>query len=183
MNLVTIGKLAGTHHLKGAMKVNFEIDNPEIIANEKVIVEDRNGIQKIFTIKNISRLVGNRWIIEFEEVKNKSDAGVLSGSSIKIRRELLGLAEDEYLLVDLIGMDVIDINTDENIGKVLEIMDSPAHDILIVEDEKFEAMIPNIEEFVKEINFDKKVISVDLIEGLREEKDNITSQDDGMEEE
>ncbi|MGL5098743.1 MAG: ribosome maturation factor RimM, partial [Fusobacteriaceae bacterium] len=85
------------------------------------------------------------------------------------RRDLLGMGEDEYLMNDLLEMQVI---TEEgrNIGKVMNIFETVAHEILEVESETTEAMIPNISEFVKDIDFQKGIIRVALIEGMLEEK-------------
>lgn len=183
MELLTIGKISGTHHLKGAVKINFEIDNPDILLNEKVIIKISDTDQKILTIKSISQLAGSKWIVEFEEITNKTEATNLRNGFVVVRRELLGIGEDEYLLVDLIGMNVVDINTDKSIGKVKEFFDTAAHDILVVDSPEAEGMIPNIDEFVKKIDFDKKTIYVDLIEGLMEPKGKKYQQDDGMDEE
>ncbi|WP_410208593.1 ribosome maturation factor RimM [Fusobacterium sp.] len=183
MELLTIGKISGTHHLKGAVKITFNIDNPSVLAGEKIIVAIDENDMRILTVKSVSPLVGNRWVAEFEEITNKTEAGNLKNGFIKIRREILGLDEDEYLLTDLVGMNVIDVKTGENIGKVKEIFDTAAHDILVVDSPEAEAMIPNIQEFVKNIDFEKREIHVELIEGLRELKGKKYSQDDGMDEE
>lgn len=183
MELLTIGKISGTHHLKGAVKITFNIDNPSVLAGEKIIVAIDENDMRILTVKSVSPLVGNRWVAEFEEITNKTEAGNLKNGFIKIRREILGLDEDEYLLTDLVGMNVIDVKTGENIGKVKEIFDTAAHDILVVDSPEAEAMIPNIQEFVKNIDFEKREIRVELIEGLRELKGKKYSQDDGMDEE
>ncbi|MGL4253326.1 MAG: ribosome maturation factor RimM, partial [Fusobacteriaceae bacterium] len=112
---------------------------------------------------------GDRWIMEFEEITNKTDAGKLTKGFIKARRDLLGIGEDEYLMNDLLEMQVI---TEEgrDIGKVMNIFETAAHEILEVESETTEAMIPNIAEFVKEIDFEKGIIRVALIDGMLEEK-------------
>ena len=183
MELLTIGKISGTHHLKGAVKITFNIDNPSVLAGEKIIVAIDENDMRILTVKSVSPLVGNRWVAEFEEITNKTEAGNLKNGFIKIRREILGLDEDEYLLTDLVGMNVTDVKTGENIGKVKEIFDTAAHDILVVDSPEAEAMIPNIQEFVKNIDFEKREIHVELIEGLRELKGKKYSQDDGMDEE
>jgi len=49
-------------------------------------------------------------------------------------------------------------------------METAAHNILIVEDivNKNEIMIPQVDEFVKKIDFENNRIDVELIEGMRE---------------
>ncbi len=80
-------------------------------------------------------------------------------------------------------MEVVDMKNNETIGRVTDIFETAAHDILVVEDEKSEAMIPDIDEFVKKIDFDKRTIYVELIDGMREMKGKKYQQDDGIEDE
>ena len=168
--LLVIGKIGGTHHLKGAVKLYSNVGEQIFnIEGSKVIVELSEEDRKILTVKEVSPLLGDKWIIEFEEITNKTDAGKLIKAFVKVRRDLLGAEEDEYLLNDLLEMSVIDQNG-VLIGKVENIFDTAAHEILEVESEKYEAMIPNIDEFVKKIDFEKKEIYVELIEGMLEIK-------------
>ncbi|NME36592.1 MULTISPECIES: ribosome maturation factor RimM [Fusobacterium] len=167
--LVIIGKITGTHHLKGALKANINIGEEEDLIGEKVLVEKPNGEKNIFTVKKISPLVGDKFILEFEEIENKTQGNLLQNSIIKVNRMVLGLEEDEYLLQDLLGMEVITLE-DKNIGKVTEVFDTAAHEILVVETDETEALIPNIDTFIKEIDFENKKIIVELWEGMLEEK-------------
>lgn len=168
--LLVIGKIGGTHHLKGAVKLYSNVGEQIFnIEGSKVIVELSEEDRKILTVKEVSPLLGDKWIIEFEEITNKTDAGKLIKAFVKVRRDLLGVEEDEYLLNDLLEMSVIDQNG-VLIGKVENIFDTAAHEILEVESEKYEAMIPNIDEFVKKIDFEKKEIYVELIAGMLEIK-------------
>lgn len=183
MELLTIGKISGSHHLKGAVKVLSNIDNLNIILNNKVAIEiDKNNPQ-ILTVKNVSQLVGNRWVVEFEEITNKTIANSLKNGFIKIRRELLGLADDEYLLNDLLGMIAIDIDNGEKLGEIVDIFETPAHDILVIDSKNEEIMVPDVDEFIKKIDFEKRKIFVQLIAGMKEEKGKKYIQDDGENEE
>ena len=177
MDLVTIGKITGTHHLKGAVKANISLTEPEIIIGERVTVEKLNGEKKILSVVKLSNLVGDKVVIEFEEITNKTEGNLLAGGLIKINRDILGMAEDEYLLEDLLGMTVI-TSENENIGKVVDVFDTAAHDIIVVEDETTETLIPNIENFVKDIDFDKNEIYVEILDGMRETKGTVSENDE-----
>lgn len=169
MDLVTIGKITGTHHLKGAVKANISLSDPSIIVDERVMVEKPNGEKKILTVKKLSNLVADKVVIEFEEITNKTEGNLLAGGFVKINRNILGMSEDEYLLEDLLGMTVITVQN-EIIGKVSDVFDTAAHDIIVVEDDTTETLIPNIEHFIKDIDFDENKITVELLEGMREVK-------------
>lgn len=167
--LVIVGKITGTHHLKGALKANINIGDEEDLVGEKVLVEKPNGDRNVFTVRKVSPLVGDKVIIEFEEIENKTQGNLLQNAVIKVNRMVLGLEDDEYLLQDLLGMEVITLEG-KNIGKVTEVLDTAAHEILVVETDETEAMIPNIENFIKDIDFEARKITVDLWEGMLESK-------------
>lgn len=169
MDLVTIGKITGTHHLKGAVKANISLSDPSILIGERVLVEKPNGEKKILSVKKLSNLVADKVVIEFEEITNKTEGNLLAGGFVKINRDILGMSEDEYLLEDLLGMTVVTTDN-ENIGKVTDVFDTAAHDIIVAEDENTETLIPNIEHFIKDIDFDKKEILVELLDGMRNPK-------------
>ncbi|WP_291259011.1 ribosome maturation factor RimM [Fusobacterium sp.] len=183
MELLTIGKISGTHHLKGAVKVVSNIENIEILLGNRIVIESDSNNQRILTVKSASHLVGNKCVLEFEEITNKTEAGKLKNGFIKVRRELLGIGEDEYLLNDLLNMKAIDVDNNEELGLIVDIFETAAHDILVIESGKTEIMVPDIDEFVKRIDFDKREIYIHLIEGMKEEKGKKYQQDDGMDEE
>lgn len=182
MELFTVGKISGTHHLKGAVKIIANVSDARILVGNRVII-DIQGEQKMVTITSVSPLVGNKWTVEFQEITNKTEAGKLKNGLIKVRRDILGIEDDEYLLNDLMDMKVIDLKSNETIGTVTDIFETAAHDILVVEDEKSESMIPDIDEFVKKIDFENRTIYVELIDGMRDMKGKKYQQDDGIEDE
>lgn len=169
MDLLVVAKISGTHHLKGAVKVLSNVDELDIVIGNKVIVELGNGSTKVLTMKEASPLVGKKWAVEFEEITNKTEASLLQGGLIKVRRDILDIEEDEYLVNDVIGMKVYEENGDY-LGEVQDIFETAAHDIFVVESEEFETMIPDIDVFVKDVNFDKHEMRVSLIEGMKEKK-------------
>ena len=169
MDLLSVGRVSGSHHLKGAIKLTSNIDNIEALAGNKVMVELPSGEVKILTIAKISFMVDKKWIVEFEELTNKNDANLIQNSVIKVRRDILGIQEDEFLSNDTLGMVVI-TEDGEKIGEVTDLYETAAHDIYVVEDEEYETMIPDVDVFIKKIDFDKREIIVSLIEGMREKK-------------
>jgi len=83
---------------------------------------------------------------------------------------IVGIGEDEYLVSDMIGFKVYDVKGDEYLGEITEIMDTAAHDIYVIENEEFETMIPDVDVFIKNIDFENRKMLVDTIEGMKEPK-------------
>lgn len=165
--LVNIAKISGTHHLQGALKAASVLEDTEVLNGAKVIVENSIGTQKIFTVSRAERINEKMLIIEFEEITSVNEAKKLLESKIYVRREQLGnISEDEFYLVDLIDMNVVTVEG-ENIGKITDVFSTAAHDIYVVNEGENEIMIPAVDEFVQEVNFEKRVVTVKLIEGMR----------------
>lgn len=167
-NLVNIGTITGTHHLTGNVKINSIFQETDLIIGEKVLLEKEDK-KKILTVKKIKRLNEKKVIAEFEEINNIESAKELNGFQIKIRRDLLPEKnENEFYLKDLLGVEVFEKN--EKIGEIIDVMETAAHNILIIEDtvNKKEIMVPLVDEFVKNIDFANNKIEVELIEGMRE---------------
>lgn len=166
MDLISVGKISGTHHLMGTVKVSSNFEDLSILVGSKVIVKNSNGMSKVLTVKNIKKISSKRLAFDFEEITNKTDGIALSGYSIYVRRDILGLEEDEYYASDVIGMMAITVDGEE-LGEITDLMETAGHDIYIIGKGKNEIMVPSVDEFVKEINFEKRTVTFELIEGMR----------------
>ena len=155
--MIVAGKVLGSHHLKGEVKVISDLQNIEMLVGNKVILELEDKQQKLLTVKKIVPLVANKWIFTFEEIKNKQDTIEIRNAAIKVRRDIVGIGEDEHLV-------------SEYLGEITEIMDTAAHDIYVIDSEDFETMIPDVDVFIKNIDFENKKMLVDTIEGMKEPK-------------
>ena len=144
MELLIAGKVLGSHNLKGEVKVISDLDNIQVLVGNKVILELVDSQQKLLRIKKINHLVANKWIFSFEEIKNKQDTIEIRNANIKVRRDLIGIGEDEYLVSDMIGFKVYDVKDDEYLGEVTELIDTAAHDVYVIESEDYETMIPSL---------------------------------------
>lgn len=166
MELVNIGTIVGTHHLNGAVKVSSIFQDTDVIINEKILLEKKNE-KKLCTIKSIKRINEKKLIVEFLEINNINDAKSLNGFQIKIRRDLLPeKTEDDFYYNDLLGMKVYEKN--EYLGDILDLLETAAHDILIVMNDDKEILVPLVDNFVKKIDFEENRIEVELIEGMKE---------------
>ena len=170
MELLVAGKVLGSHHLKGEVNVISDLPDIEMLIGNKVILELENNEQKLFTVKKVDHFVGNKWIFSFEEVTNKQDTIAIRNANIKVRRDIVGIAEDEYLVSDMLGFKVYDVKNDEYVGEITEVMETAAHDVYVIESEEFETMIPDVEVFIKNIDFENKKMLVDTIVGMKEPK-------------
>ncbi|MCS5421464.1 MULTISPECIES: ribosome maturation factor RimM [Psychrilyobacter] len=166
MELISVGKISGTHHLMGTVKVSSNFEDLSVIVGSKVIIKNTSGMSRILTVTNIKKISPKRLAFDFEEITNKTEGTALSGYSIYVRKDILGLEEDEYYASDIIGMMAVTVEGEE-LGEITDLMETAGHDIYIIGKGKEEIMVPSVDEFVKDIDFEKRVVTFDLIEGMR----------------
>ncbi|MCA9539870.1 MAG: 16S rRNA processing protein RimM [Myxococcales bacterium] len=80
------------------------------------------------------------------------------------------LADDEVYACDLIGLTARRLDG-QPIGRVIDVLNSGPHDLLVIDDGKREHLVPNVEAFVKRMDFDAREIVIEPIAGLLDEGD------------
>ncbi len=107
------------------------------------------------------RKQGKKLVGRFEGIDDRDGAVALVGAEIAIRRsDLPEPDEAEFYWVDLIGLGVT--NTDgESLGSVDRLIETGAHDVLVVQGDR-ERLIPFVTgEIVKDVDLDAGRILVD----------------------
>lgn len=162
MEKIKIGKIVNTVGLKGEVKVYNYSDSIEIYETiESIYVEDR-----LTVIENV-RAQKNMVILKLEGADDRNAAEALRGKELYITEDdLPELPEGQYYVRDLIGMRVTE--EDGNLlGHVTDVLQNTAQDIFEVESENGKKLlIPKVDQFVLDIDAEKREITVRLIEGM-----------------
>ena len=154
MEKVFVGKIINTHGIKGELKISTDFKYMEdvfIVGNTLYILD------KSFVISSVRVHKGCK-LVCFEGYSDINDVLMFKGKDCYIDRNIL--SSDCILNSDIIGFDVIVGN--RNIGVLDSIIKNSVHEILVVG----KTMIPYVDFFVKEIDFDKNCIYVNEVEGL-----------------
>jgi 16S rRNA processing protein RimM len=152
-----IGQIVGTHGLKGQFKVQPLTDFMSRF--QKGAEVSLKG--KAYVVETCSTHKG-RPLMKLVGIDDISVAEKLQWEFLEAPDDRPELADDEFLVEDLIGLMAYDENGVE-LGEVDEVLDSPAHEILVIG----EIMVPFIEEFILEIDFDAETIKLSLLPGMR----------------
>ena len=163
--MFSIGKITGVHGLDGNLKVWSFAHSIETFSPGCSVFLIRSGKEskKKFTI--LKALPHKKGILLLlKGIENRNLAENLIGYEICIERDQLpALDEDNWYWQDLVGLDVFD-HTRGFIGKVKELFATGAHDILVVVRNQNETLVPMHKHFVKSIDANKKIITVNLPE-------------------
>ncbi len=78
------------------------------------------------------------------------------------------LGPDNYYFHEVLNFKVVDIPSNKELGKVVEVIDHPKNELFRVEDGEKEYLIPIKEPFISRVDKPQKTIFVSLPEGFIE---------------
>ncbi|MCR5261735.1 MAG: ribosome maturation factor RimM [Candidatus Gastranaerophilales bacterium] len=166
---ISIGKILNFHGIKGEVKVGYTKGKERQIEGLKKVMITVNGENTFFNISSV-RFHKQFALIKFKEVNSINDVEKIKGLDIKISKADAekNLDEDEFLVSDLVGMDVL--NKDgEKIGVISNIGSNGVSELLEITDaNKKIHLVPFVKALVPVVNTEKNQIIVNDIEGLIE---------------
>lgn len=164
--MFNIGKIVNTHGVRGEVKVKRITDFEERFAVGETVYLKNNEELLPLTISN-HRLHKGFDLILFEEFNNINDVEKFKGQYLQIKADQqTNLPENEFYYHEIIGCNVF-LNTGEQIGKVKEILSPGANDVWVIQRQgQKDALIPYIEQVVKEVDVRKQIITIEPMEGL-----------------
>lgn len=187
-NIISVGKILNFHGILGAAKVGYS--NIEVIKNLKTVymapLGATGGSREKFSVQNI-KFHKNFAIIKFKEINSIDELLPYKGTNICINKTEAedALSDDEFLIEDLLGLNVFD-NNDEYIGVITDVKGTLGNDILCVQcakngiyaktvkasddvglkNDTHEILIPFAKELVPVVDIKKKKVVIKPIEGL-----------------
>ena len=164
-----VGKIVNTHGIRGEVRVISRTDFAEErykIGNCLYIFVNEEAEPIPVTVKS-HRVHKSFDLLTFEGYENINLVEKFKGALIKIPENQLGeLEEGEYYFHQIIGCNVI-TNEGETIGVVKEILTPGANHVWVVKGKNGkEILIPYIEDVVKNVNIEEKLITIQPMEGL-----------------
>lgn len=161
MDFVYVGKIVGTHGIKGEVRIlsNFSLKEKVFGCNKSIYVGDKK--EKL--IINGYRKHKNFDMITLEGFSNINEVLKYKGLKVFVLRADLELESNQYVLDDLIGMNII--NKNGEYGKVVDIFDNNGNTLLEISFEK-KYYIPYNSRYIKKVNVKEKTIEVIDVEGL-----------------
>jgi 16S rRNA processing protein RimM len=150
--LVVVGRVGGPHGVAGTVRITSSTQPPENIEHYRpwlVGEGDRFRELEVVWLKPH----GAGYVACFAGVTDRDQAQILSGLLIAVPRSVLPELEAgrEYYWRDLIGMTVTDA-ADNVLGKVRRLLETGAHDVLVISDGEREVLVPFIEPFVLDVD-------------------------------
>lgn len=165
--IFAVGKIIKTHGLKGEMAFT---GTTSVFKEQHVpfIFLKPEGLIVPFYVENVRIKTENSGLIKLEQVDSEEQAQELTGLTLFLPISYQDkITSDEIDIEYLIGFDLTE-KEKGYIGKVTDVDQSTANELFVVQTEKGEILIPIVDEFILDIDFEKKKIVLDLPNGLLE---------------
>lgn len=162
-----LGKINNTHGIKGEVKVALWCDDINYVKQLKTVYLDSNGKKSLTLVS--ARPQKNIGILKFAEITTVEQAQELKNKVLYCNRDDAKIDDGKHYLADIIGCYVVDIDTDEEYGKIVDVLNHGSCDIYDVESWGKHTLIPAIDDVVKEINTEYQVIKIKPMKGLFDE--------------
>ena len=159
-----IGKVVKAHGLKGHLKVlPYGETFSTLSAEEKITANLPDGTSLTLTVAEISPHQKTFLLIS-REIGTVEEAHRLVGAELCVPESRLPPTDPgEFYWYQLIGLEVVN-SEGERLGILEEIIETGSNDVYVVRRGKEEILIPAIEEVVREVDLQRRLMTVDLPE-------------------
>lgn len=161
-NFISIGKILNFHGVKGEAKLGYTKNREEFLSQlEGVYIQD-----KYFEIENL-RFTPKCAIIKFKGINSLNEIIKYKGELVFVEKTTAreNLEEDEFLIDELVGLDVYDGET--KVGAIVGVSNNGASDLLSIKTlNKNIALVPFVKAIVLSVDINTRRVQINNIEGL-----------------
>lgn len=169
MNYISVGKILNFHGIQGEAKVGFSKNQEDFLKKLKVVYIKQNSEYAKLEVTSV-RFNKTFALIKFKGINSINDLIPYKGCLIFVEKTVIreNLGEDEFLIDELTGLDVLDAEGN-NIGVVVGVSNNGMNDLISIKSKtKKISLVPFVKELVPHVDIKSKKITVNNIEGLIE---------------
>lgn len=171
LNLIPIGVLGRPHGVQGEINAKLTIELEEIFENNNLehlfLFFDIDALPVPFLIDGWRTKGEDAYLLRFQGVNTKEEAERYTNLSISIEAGLLS-QDTEFTPAHFIGFSLLDAQ-ERVVGEIVNYDDSTINLLFLVQrPDGMEVMIPVADDLLQYVDVDKRVISIDIPEGLIE---------------
>jgi 16S rRNA processing protein RimM len=169
--MISIGRICGGHGLNGELRILPLTDFPErFLGMECLRLFHPDGKEWRELHPTRFRFLEGKGLllVTTEEIADRTGADLLRGALVKVTtEERVPLPEGRFWIDDLLGLEVRDEATGENLGITEEVLQTGSNDCYMVRtpEGKLKAL-PAIREVIRKVDLEGRTMDVSLMEGL-----------------
>lgn len=163
-----IGKIVGTHGVRGMVRIQPWSDSGEFLCSFKAFYLD-GGAQKIKASKITPH--GQVVIAALDGVDSIEAAEKYRGKVLYIKRDDANLPEGRYFVSEIIGSSVFDTDSGELLGTLCDVSETGANDVWHIKNDGREYLVPAIPPVIVSVDIEKERIELRPLKGIFDDED------------
>jgi 16S rRNA processing protein RimM len=172
MARLAIARAAGAFGEDGTLRVHWLGDGPDVLLRASEVwlaADEHDPFPRRHLVRSVELAGRGELRMELAGLRERADAEACKGRLLLVdESELEPLGDDEFYWRELVGFDV-ESEEGVRIGRVLELWETGAHDVLVVEGAGGERLlIPTAREILPVIDRERRRAVVRVIPGLLE---------------
>jgi 16S rRNA processing protein RimM len=162
--LIEIGVVGRPHGVRGEVRAHLHNPESQLLAEREYVLVGDEDSQEQYRIAG-ARNAGRHVLLALEQVSDRARADQLKGRRMFVPRHALPeVAEDEFYVEDLIGLDVL--CDERQIGRVSASREQGGIEVLTVTSDDEDLELPFVEQYVIAVDVDQGRIEVREIDDL-----------------
>lgn len=167
---VSVGKIVNFHGIKGEAKVGYSKNQQDFFTSlDTVYLKDKDSYTSLHILS--AKPLKNMMIVKFEGIDSINDILELKGKLLFVEESVIreNLNEDEFLIDELVGLEVFDNENGQKLGFVIGVSNNGASDLISIKtNSKKISLVPFVKAIVPIVDIKNKKIMINNIEGLLE---------------
>lgn len=167
---VSVGKIVNFHGIKGEAKVGYSKNQQDFFTSlDTVYLKDKDNYTSLHILS--AKPLKNMMIVKFEGIDSINDILELKGKLLFVEESVIreNLNEDEFLIDELVGLEVFDNENGQKLGFVIGVSNNGASDLISIKTtSKKISLVPFVKAIVPIVDIKNKKIMINNIEGLLE---------------
>lgn len=167
---VSVGKIVNFHGIKGEAKIGYSKSQLDFFLSlDSVYLKDHDNYTplRIESAKPHKNLL----IVKFEGINSINEILPLKGALLFVDENIIRetLEDDEFLIDELVGLEVFDNEDGKKLGFVIGVSNNGATDLISVKtNSKNICLVPFVKAIVPVVDIENKKIMINNLEGLLE---------------
>ena len=153
MNKLFVGKVVGTHGIKGEIKIFSDVEIKDRIFKNNTKLTFNDDVKE-YEIESVRIHKGN-YLVLLKGYYNINDVLFLNKSKVYTDRDVF-LSSNEYVIEDLLGFEVVDENN-VVVGAIKDYEQNNSYATFLVEGDK-RFYLPNVSDYVINIDLENKKV-------------------------
>ena len=164
-----VGKIVGTHGVKGLTRVQVWADSPDFLKQFKYLYTGENGENKLTVLKVQPH--GNISLVAFKGVDTIEHAESFRNTVLYIDRKDVKLPDGRYFITDLIGITVYDADSNAVLGRISDVSQTGANDVWHITNGGKEYLIPAIDDVLLNVDIEGETAVIRPLKGIFDDED------------